>query len=421
MFDLGTAKRPGDGTATPTVDDPANGMSAIDVHGNAIYAGYCGVCSILNQTQPFQSGIATNVGGVLAPRRMAQDGWHIATAAGLPERFITSIAIDPSDTTKRTILVTLGGYSNRWVPPGTLHDQSGNVRTGHVFKSTDGGETFKDISGNLPDVPATWVTLRGRQIIVGTDLGVFATDTKGKTTYGYLTGLPVVPISTMNLKPDDPNLLVVATYGRGIWTYCFSTPMNGTVGGCPIVPRDPPELPTAQTGTALAGPFGFELDAQGWTVASNAGIGGLTQWKRNNLFAANASTTSFAVAPYGPQSSTTLASPQFTAPGGWLFVDFMLRINSETDDCGCDVLVAEYSTDGVNWGGVPWKWDPVAGEWTSQTAYEGTNHLRSFPTFSAEKVALKVPAGPVQVRFKFISDANLTTEGVYVDDVKVTS
>ena len=81
VFDLGTAKRPGDGTATPSADDPANGMSAIDVHGDAVYAGYCGVCSILNQTQPFQSGIATNVGGVLAPKRMAPDGWHIATAA----------------------------------------------------------------------------------------------------------------------------------------------------------------------------------------------------------------------------------------------------------------------------------------------------------------------------------------------------
>ena len=32
------------------------------------------------------------------------------------------------------------------------------------------GQTFVDITGNLPDVPATSLALRGKQIIVGTDL-----------------------------------------------------------------------------------------------------------------------------------------------------------------------------------------------------------------------------------------------------------
>ena len=180
VFDLGTRKQPGDATATPSADDPANGMSAIDVHGDAVYVGYCGVCSILNQSQPFQSGIATNVGGVLPPKRTTSNGWHIAEARGLPERFITSVAIDPADATKKTIYVTLGGYSMRWVPPGTLQDKSSSVGAGHLYRSTDGGETFTDISGNLPDVPATWVTLRGKQLIVGTDVGVFATGDEGR-------------------------------------------------------------------------------------------------------------------------------------------------------------------------------------------------------------------------------------------------
>jgi hypothetical protein len=415
VFDLGTQQRPGDAAAVASATDPANGMSAIDVHGDAVYAAYCAVCDILNATAPFQSGIATNVGRTLPPQRMTGNGWHIASAQGLPERFITSITIDPADATRKTIYVALGGYSRRWVPPGTLQDKGAQVGEGHLFRSTNGGETFTDISGNLPDVPVISVVLRGRQIIVGTDVGVFATDTKGKLTFAYLTGLPVVPISMVNLKPDDPNLLVAATYGRGIWTYCFTTPMSGTVGGCPIVPRPPVETPPAATGATLSGPFGFELGAEGWTVEQTASTGGLTQWKRSNLFAANASTASFAVSPYAPQSSTTLASPKFTHPGGWLFVDFMLRQNTETNGCGCDVLVVEYSTDGVNWTGAPWALQN--GEWTSLTAYEGQS--RGYPLFLAEKVAVKAPAGQVQVRFKFISDELVVTEGVYVDDVKI--
>ena len=35
------------------------------------------------------------------------------------------------------------------------------------------------------------------------------------------SGLPTAPISTLRLKPGDPDLLVAATYGRGIYTYRF--------------------------------------------------------------------------------------------------------------------------------------------------------------------------------------------------------
>jgi hypothetical protein len=413
VYDLGTYKHPGDSGAAPSPTDPANQMSAIDVHGNAIYAGYCGVCDILNASAPFNSGIATNVGGDKPPKRTEPDGWHIAAAAGLPERFITSVAIDPSDATKKTIYVTLGGYSRRWVPPGSLQDQGASVGEGHVFKSTDGGQSFKDVSGNLPDVPATWVSLRGRQLIVGTDVGVFANDPKGRSTYAYLTGLPVVPISTMNLKPDDPNLLVVATYGRGIWTYCFDQPFPGTVGGCAITPRPLPVKPTAPTGATLSGPFGFELDAQGWTVTTTDAAG-ITTWKRLPL--GNASASSFGVAPYLHDTTTSLVSPTFTSPGGWTFVDFRNRRNTE-GGCGCDVMVVEWSSNGSTWTAAPWRWDADAQDWTTSTAFDGLN--ADYPAFSAERVAFDAPAGTVSVRFRFTTDPLVNLEGTYVDDVTI--
>jgi hypothetical protein len=99
------------------------------------------------------------------------------------------------------------------------------VGTGHVFKSTDAGENFTDITGNLPDTPANWVIVRGGQLIVGTDIGVFAsTDTNGSSWAVLGNGLPNVPITHLVLKPGDPNTLVAATYGRGVYLYHFNAP-----------------------------------------------------------------------------------------------------------------------------------------------------------------------------------------------------
>lgn len=399
VYDLGTQKRPGDEAAVPSATDPANGMSAIDVVGNTIYAGYCGVCDALNATAAFKSGIATNVGGT----------WHIAAAQGLPERFITSVAIDQTDTTSRTIYVTLGGYSRRWIPPNTLQDQNPDAGVGHLFKSTDGGETFTDISGNLPDAPATWVTQRGAsQLIVGTDVGVFANALTGGTTFAALRGLPVVPITTMNLKPDDPNLLAGATYGRGIWTYTFTEKLPGGGGGGVVVER-----PGTPTGVSLAGPFGFELGAEGWTTAQSGKP--LHAWQRTSP--GHSSTTSFGVAPYFDESTATLTSPAVDQPGGWVFVDFRNKRDTEP---GFDFLTVEWSTDGTDWRAAKWIWDPVTNDWSDQLAFDGQN--AGYPEFAAEKVAFKAPAGPLQVRFRFAADQLISSPlytGVHVDDVAI--
>ncbi|HEX7254560.1 MAG TPA: hypothetical protein VF236_01400 [Gaiellaceae bacterium] len=399
VFDLGTQQRPGDSAATPSATDPANGMSAIDVHGDTIYAGYCGVCDALNAQAPFKSGIATNAGGT----------WHIAAAGGLPERFITSVAIDPTDATGRTVYVTLGGYSRRWVPPNTLQDQNPDAGVGHLFKSTDGGETFVDISGNLPDVPATWVTQRGAsQLIVGTDIGVFANALTGGTTFAPLRGLPVVPISTMNLRPNDPNVLVAATYGRGIWTYTFSQTIPGGGGGGGTVER-----PGTPAGVPLAGPFGFELGDEGWTTAQSGNA--LHAWKRGSP--GHNSTTSFQVTPYFDESTATVTSPAVDQPGGWVFVDFRNRRDTEP---GFDFLTVEWSTDGSNWSAAKWIWDTATNDWSDQLAFDAQN--AGYPAFAAERVAFKAPAGPLRVRFRFSADQLISSPlymGVHVDDVAI--
>jgi hypothetical protein len=293
------------------------------------------------------------------------------------------------------------------VPPGSLQDQNANVGTGHVFVSHDAGETFTDISGNLPDVPATSIVLRLGQVIVGTDVGVFASPLKGGTTYSALTGLPNVPISMLNLKPDNPNQLFAATFGRSIWKYTFSK----------TVPVPPPATttdtpPPAANGTPFAGPFGFELTDEGWTAQSTA----LTSaWRRGTPGASSG--TSFQNVPYTDAATSTLTSPVLTQTGGWVYVGFNLQTNTEP---GFDFVNVDWSTDGTNWNAATWAWDASSSTWRNDKAFTGMND--SYPSFDAQRVAFNAPAGPLYVRFRLSSDELMSSPlytGAAVDDVTI--
>jgi hypothetical protein len=137
--------------------------------------------------------------------------------------------MDPSDP--RTVYVTLAGYARRWAFPGAVGEDTSKVGTGHVFKSTDGGQTFTDVTGDMPDVPADWSVVHNGHLVVGTDIGVFEScDTAGGAYSVLGSGLPAAPISTLRFKPGDDDLLVAATYGRGVYTYRFGDDQ----GRCPV-------------------------------------------------------------------------------------------------------------------------------------------------------------------------------------------
>lgn len=202
-----------------TTNGFTNTASAVDVRGAAIYAGYCGSCDIVTQGLPFHSGIATNVGGSKPPTRMTSNGWHFARAIGLPQRIINSVTIDP--TNPRTVYVTLGGYGRRWIPPGSLGDDTSKIGSGHVYVSRDAGEHFTDISGDLPDLAANWIVLHDGDLLVANDLGVYAlADVKhlaGTPHYSVVgVGLPKVPVVHLQITPRSRDELLAATYGRGV-------------------------------------------------------------------------------------------------------------------------------------------------------------------------------------------------------------
>ena len=221
VYDLGTQQHPGVQTQDATAKDPSNVSTAIALHGGVGYVGYCGSCDPVKDNLRFKSGVATNSGGT----------WHIAKAAGLPQRVIDAIAVDPADA--KTIYVALGGSSIRqFAPPQALGDDGVDPAGGHLYKSTDGGDTFTDISGDLPKVGATAVIVKGNQLIVGTALGAFASVDKNGGRFGELgTDLPAAPVVSLALDPANPNRLVAASFGRGVYSYTFKDP-QAAIAGC---------------------------------------------------------------------------------------------------------------------------------------------------------------------------------------------
>lgn len=399
VFDLGTHGRPGDAAATASAADPANSVSALDVYASAAYVAFCAPCTHVNQSLPFKRGLATNVGGSVPAKKMSPDGWHIAGARGLPNRYIMGIAIDPANPS--TVYVALGGYSVRWIPPGTLHDANTNVGAGHVFRSVDAGETFVDVSGNLPDVPATSLAVRGKQLIIGTDVGVFATDVRGGTTYAALAGLPVVPISAINLAPGNCNLLVAATYGRGIYTFRFAEALRGSCGGGSTGGEElpalvPPERVHSGEHAWWGGSQGYAESYLTRSIAVPAGSAQLKFWAWYEL----EDGFDWAYALVSTDGGQTWASLVTTAAGG--------SGTSPIDPIG---------TVGAVGGNKKYP-NGLTGSSGSPPLFTGLNAIA--PVYTEHTADLTPYAGrTVLLRFGYSSDPATDLAGFYVDDVRV--
>lgn len=123
---------------------------------------------------------------------------------GLPDRWITRVAFDPFDG--NTIYATCSGF--RW-----------DETLPHVFKSTDLGQTWESISGNLPELPVNAFIAdpsMHERYFVGTDAGVFWTKDGGLQWESLNGTLGNVPVTSMKIH-DSENFLLIGTYGLGAY------------------------------------------------------------------------------------------------------------------------------------------------------------------------------------------------------------
>ncbi|MCF8367038.1 MAG: T9SS type A sorting domain-containing protein [Bacteroidales bacterium] len=131
------------------------------------------------------------------------DDWE-NISDGLPQRSITSVVFDPFD--ENTIYITLSGM--RW-----------DEHTPHVFKSTNLGQDWINISNGLPDIPVNELVCDPEypgRLILATDGGIFMCDDDLYNWYGISSGMPNTACVSMQIHVPTRDL-VVGTYGNS----CF--------------------------------------------------------------------------------------------------------------------------------------------------------------------------------------------------------
>ena len=140
--------------------------------------------------------------------RQRQVGGAACPASGLPNRYITGVKIDTANPGHAYL--SLSGYSRHWIigpdDPGV----------GHIFETSNGGTSWSDISGNLPDAPMGDIVYENGHLVAGSDFGAFTSSDNGATWSRLGTNLPNVVVSQLTVDPNGT--LVAATHGRGVWT-----------------------------------------------------------------------------------------------------------------------------------------------------------------------------------------------------------
>ena len=167
--------------------------------GSTVYAAW--VAGGGNPGRAFGSGIATNYGG----------SWHQIDMSSLPHRYVAGLTVDPQHPGH--VYAVFNGYSRRWIPGGGV---------GHVFESWNGGASWTDISGNLPDVAGDALVIAHGNLALATDVGAYtaAAGQGASTSWSRLgTGLPNTSINDLTMGPDGN--LYAGTHGRGIWRIAF--------------------------------------------------------------------------------------------------------------------------------------------------------------------------------------------------------
>jgi uncharacterized repeat protein (TIGR01451 family) len=156
--------------------------------------------------------------------------WTRLDNGKLPKRPVTQFAVDPSNY--RIAYAAYAGFN-----------AASPSKPGHVFKTTDGGQTWTNISGNLPDSPVNSVILDpsyANTLYVGTDVGPFGTFDGGITWSPLGSGFPIVSIWQLDLDPSH-RTMAAGTHGRGAFQIQDAVAMPALVvskvdAGTPVGP-----------------------------------------------------------------------------------------------------------------------------------------------------------------------------------------
>ena len=140
------------------------------------------------------------------------DSWNQINPDMNTNRWTTAVLPDPFD--ENTAYVTFSGFR---------YDSD----DGSIYKTEDKGQTWRDITGNLPDIPINDIQIDPRDnqlLFVATDIGVYFSMDEGSNWEVLGEGLPNVPIIDIDMESDGK--LAAATYGRSMYYYLVPEPVS---------------------------------------------------------------------------------------------------------------------------------------------------------------------------------------------------
>lgn len=179
------------------------GLSWSAISGDLTGGGSAAVRAlVIAPSNPQTVYAATNDGRVL----VSVDGgavWNLKLS-GIPgwPRVTRELAVDPADDNVAYLAVSQFGV-----------DQ--------VRRTTNRGDTWEAIDGNLPNVPVNTVAVYrdagSRAVFIGTDAGVFMASGDETDWSPYGVGMPYSPVNDL-VVDTGMDRIVASTMGRGMWS-----------------------------------------------------------------------------------------------------------------------------------------------------------------------------------------------------------
>jgi len=141
--------------------------------------------------------------GLVHVTRDGGANWSNVTPSGLKECLINAIDVSPHDPSTAYIATTRYKFDDK---------------TPAIYKTTNYGKTWKNISAGIPQGAFTRVIReddkRKDLLFVGTETGIYISWNAGGNWEPLQLNMPVTPILDLIIKHDD---MVIATSGRAFW------------------------------------------------------------------------------------------------------------------------------------------------------------------------------------------------------------
>lgn len=181
---------------SPIGSDMTDGPST----GNLTYGTITTIAIAASETEVLYVG--TDDGNVWSTKDGGQS-W-VFLSQKLPKRWVSAIEVDAANAD--IAYITFSGYRQADYTP-------------HIFRTDDGGDSWQDISNDIPEAPINAIIADSEKentLYVASDLGVFVTHDSGAKWKVLGNNLPNVPVMDLDFH-KEARKLVAATYGRGMY------------------------------------------------------------------------------------------------------------------------------------------------------------------------------------------------------------